>query len=141
MRGIGSPIHLGYGGGSRTTHALRVHRVRYLNNFSRKWCTFEALVHFFDCPVPSTAVQDCSGASDPKPETIHSWPYHLPAILTQRGHKATGRESLEGGGGAPPSLLPTALTLPERHSHTPTPAPTAFLTPETAPPQPLSHPL
>ena len=28
-----------------TGHALRAHRVRYLNTFSRKWATFEALVN------------------------------------------------------------------------------------------------
>ena len=45
---------------------------------------------YFYCPVPSMTVQECSGASDPKSETIHCRPYHLPAILAQRGHKVTG---------------------------------------------------
>ena len=40
--------------------------------------------------------------------------------------------------GAPPS--PTALTLPQRHSHTPTPAPTAFPTAGNRLPQPPAHP-
>ena len=35
----------GYRGTIRTTCAQRMHRVRYLNNFSRKWSTFEALVN------------------------------------------------------------------------------------------------
>ena len=59
----------------------------------------------------------------------------LPALLLQPLFWA--RESLEkGGGGLPSSPLPTALTLPERHSHTPTPAPTAFPTARNRPPTP-----
>ena len=47
----------------------------------------------------------------------------------------------QGMGGCPPPPLPTALTLPERPSHTPTPAPTAFPTARNRPPpQPLAHP-
>ena len=47
---------------------------------------------------------------------------------------------LKGGRYPPPPNTP-ALTLPQRHSHTPTPAPTAFPTARNRPPpQPLSHP-
>ena len=46
---------------------------------------------------------------------------------------AVGRDSLEGG------ALPTALTLPQRHSHTPTPAPTAFPTASNRPPPNRFH--
>ena len=56
---------------------------------------------------------------------------HLPSL---------GRESLERGGGGTPSPLPTALTLPQRHSRTPTPAPTAFPTARNRLPQPPAHP-
>ena len=31
------------------TNTPRAHRVRYLNNFSRKWSTFEALVNTAPC--------------------------------------------------------------------------------------------
>ena len=39
---------------------------------------------------PSTTVRNCSGTSDSLSEIIHCRPYHLPALLTQRGHKVTG---------------------------------------------------
>ena len=56
-----------------------------------------------------------------------------------RGDPPLPRESLERGGGGPPSPLPTALTLPERHSHTPTSAPTAFPTARNRPPPNRFH--
>ena len=44
-----------------------------------------------------------------------------------------------GGGGYPPLPSPTALTLPQTHSHTPTPAPTAFPTASNRPPPNRFH--
>ena len=49
-------------------------------------------------------------------------------------------ESRLKGGGVPPSPVPTSPTLPQRQSHTPTPAPTAFPTASNRLLQPLSHP-
>ena len=46
------------------------------------------------------------------------------------------------GGGVPPSPPKTpALTLPQRHSHTPTPAPTAFPTASNRPPTAFTSPV
>ena len=45
---------------------------------------------------------------------------------------------LKGEGGGSP--LPTALTLPQRHSHSPTPAPTAFATASNRPPTAFTSP-
>ena len=61
--------------------------------------------------------------------------------LTRTAVTGPGRESLEEGGGAPLPPKTPALTRPQRHSHTPTPAPTAFATASNRPPptQPLAH--
>ena len=50
------------------------------------------------------------------------------------------RESLQGEGGTPLPPNTSALTPPQRHSHTPTPAPTAFPTVSNRPPT-ASRPL
>ena len=45
------------------------------------------------------------------------------------------------GGGTPLSPNTPALTLPQRHSHTPTPAPTAFPTASNRPPTAVTSPV
>ena len=49
---------------------------------------------------------DCSGSSDSLSDTVHCRPYHLPTVLTQRGHQVTGSSKDAGwcwgaGGGHP----------------------------------------
>ena len=46
-----------------------------------------------------------------------------------------------GGGGTPLPPNTPALTLPQRHSHTPTPAPTAFPTASNRPPTAFTSPV
>ena len=77
--------------------------------------------------------------------------YYRGAVLCTRGaHLGRGgvcrwdppplpRESLEGGGAPPQTLRP--LALPQRHSHTPTPAPTAFPTANNRPPTAVASPV
>ena len=92
-------------------------------------------------PLPTIGSQSLSRVRPHCPGPLP----HLggPCIRVDHDVTSWGRASLERGGGVIPSPPPNtpALTLPQRHSHTPTPAPTAFPTASNRPPQPLSHPL
>ena len=69
-------------------------------------------------------------------------PYALTASATALAPPpALDRESLQGEGGTPLPPNTSALTLPQRHSHTPTPAPTAFPTASNRPPTAFTSPV
>ena len=55
------------------------------------WRLFPGLLY---CPALSTTARDCSGTLDSLSDMIRCLPYHLPAILTQRGHPVTGVNGL-----------------------------------------------
>ena len=81
--------------------------------------------HAASAPPPYAALLEVRG--NPRP------------ALRPHGPRPAPRESLEGGGGVPLPPNAPALTLPQRHSHTPIPAPTASPTASNRPPT-ASHP-